>query len=364
MILGRSRLRPAEELAGRKRFAPVLGLLAIALLATLTMGVMLGPVPIPATQVWGIALDHLAPGVVTPTWSRAIDDIVWQVRFPRVLLGAFVGAGLAVVGTTLQALVRNPLADPYLFGISSGASVGAVVVILLGLALFGVFSLSIAAFLGGLVAFILVFVLAQRDGDMSPMRLILAGVAVSYLLSAITSFLVFQADSTGAGSQVRSVLFWMLGGLGGARWEYLVVPAPVVAVGTIILALQWRRLNALVVGEESALSLGVDTRRFRRWLFILTALLTGVMVAVSGGIVFVGLVIPHMVRIVVGADHRRVLPAAALVGAIFLVWVDVAARLVVAPAELPIGIITAVVGAPVFIWLLRRRGTASGTVAA
>jgi iron complex transport system permease protein len=341
----------------------VLGLLTVALLVTLTMGVMLGPVPIPATQVWGIALDHLAPGLVTPTWSRAVDDIVWQVRFPRVLLGAFVGAGLAVVGTTLQALVRNPLADPYLFGISSGASVGAVVVFLLGLALFGVFSLSIAAFLGGLVAFVLVFVLAQRDGDMSPMRLILAGVAVSYLLSAITSFLVFQADSTGAGSQVRSVLFWMLGGLGGARWEYLVVPAPVVAVGTVVLALQWRRLNALVVGEESALSLGVDTRRFRRWLFILTALLTGVMVAVSGGIVFVGLVIPHMVRIVVGADHRRVLPAAALVGAIFLVWVDVAARMVVAPAELPIGIITAVVGAPVFIWLLRRRGTASGTVA-
>jgi iron complex transport system permease protein len=351
-------------MAGRKRFAPVLGLLTVALLVTLTMGVMLGPVPIPATQVWGIALDHLAPGLVTPTWSRAVDDIVWQVRFPRVLLGAFVGAGLAVVGTTLQALVRNPLADPYLFGISSGASVGAVVVILLGLALFGVFSLSIAAFLGGLVAFVLVFVLAQRDGDMSPMRLILAGVAVSYLLSAITSFLVFQADSTGAGSQVRSVLFWMLGGLGGARWEYLVVPAPVVAVGTVVLALQWRRLNALVVGEESALSLGVDTRRFRRWLFILTALLTGVMVAVSGGIVFVGLVIPHMVRIVVGADHRRVLPAAALVGAIFLVWVDVAARLVVAPAELPIGIITAVVGAPVFIWLLRRRGTAGGAVAA
>ncbi len=354
---GRYTGRLASLTRGAVRFRVLIAVLIGGVALSVTLAVMIGSVPIPATDVWRIALVRVAPGLglVTPDWTGITESIVWEVRFPRVLLGAFVGAGLSVVGTALQAMVRNPLADPYVFGITSGASVGAVAVILLGVSLFGLYSLSIAAFLGSLVAFGLVFVLAQRNGVMSPVRLILAGVAISYVLSSITSFMVFYAANTGNGGEVRSVLFWLLGGLGGARWAYLTIPAIVVLIGTVYLILQARSLNALVVGEESAAALGVDPQGFRRQLFVVTALLTGVLVAVSGGIGFVGLMLPHIVRLMVGADHRRVLPVAALLGAIFLVWTDVLARTIVAPSELPIGIITAVVGAPFFIWLLRRR---------
>lgn len=354
---GRARGRPTSRSAGLVPFRILVGALTVGVLFSVTLAVMIGSVPIPASEVWRIAVFRTFPelGLVTPDWTGITESIVWDVRFPRVLLGAFVGAGLSIVGATLQAMVRNPLADPYVFGITSGASVGAVAVILLGLSVFGVYSLSIAAFVGALVAFGLVFLLAQRDGVMSPVRLILAGVAISYVLSAITSFMVFYAANTGNGGEVRSVLFWLLGGLGGARWIYLTLPALAVLLGTLYLVLQARSLNALVVGEESAAGLGVDPQAFRRQLFVVTALLTGVLVAVSGGIGFVGLMLPHIVRLMVGADHRRVLPVAGLLGAIFLIWADVLARTIVAPSELPIGIITAFVGAPFSIWLLRRR---------
>ncbi|MBA2712792.1 MAG: iron ABC transporter permease, partial [Rubrobacteraceae bacterium] len=283
---------------------------------------------------------------------------IWQIRFPRVLLAAVIGAGLSVVGTALQAAVRNPLADPFVLGGSSGASVGAVLVIVGGLQVFGVYSLSVAAFAGASAAFVLVLALARSPGGhASPLRLVLAGVAVSYALSAATSFLVLRADDP---EQVRSVLFWTLGSLGGARWEYLTLPSAALIVGTALLLAQSRSLNVLLLGEESAVALGVETGRFRRNLLVLCGLLTGTMVAVSGTIGFVGLIVPHMVRLVVGADHRRVLPAATLSGAILLVWVDVVARTVIAPEEIPVGIVTSLVGAPFFLWLMRRKRGAFG----
>jgi iron complex transport system permease protein len=331
---------------------PVVLLLA-ALALTVVVAVGTGPVPIPMARVWRIVASRWLPALDDGSWTAAQLQIVWQVRLPRVLLAAVVGAGLSVVGTTLQALVRNPLADPYVLGITSGAAVGAVTVILLGWSAFGVYSLSASAFLGALAAFGLVFAMAQRHGRISPVRLVLAGVAVSYLLSAVTSFLIFWADTDGI--KARSVLFWLLGGLGGARWSFLGLPAVAVAAGTAVLAVQARRLNALVMGDETATSLGVPVERFRRQLFVLASLLTAVMVAVSGGVGFVGLMMPHVCRLLVGPDHRRVLPVAALGGAIFLVWADVAARTVAAPEELPLGIVTAIAGAPFFLWLIRRR---------
>ncbi len=337
-------------------FAGLLLLLLAGLVVSITLAVTIGPVEISPLTVWQIAF-HKTTGLFAADWSMSQEQIVWQIRFPRVLLAAVVGAGLAVVGATLQAVVRNPLADPFILGGSSGASVGAVLVLIAGLHAFGVYSLSVAAFLGATGAFVLVFVLARgAGGTVSPVRLILSGVAVSYVLSAVTSFMIFRAEDS---NQIRSVLFWMLGSLGGARWEYLTVPAVVLLTGSFYLVLRARELNALLVGEESAATLGVDTSRFRRELLVLTGLLTGTMVSVSGSIGFVGLMMPHVVRLLVGSDHRRVLPVCVLLGGIFLIWVDVLARTAVAPEELPVGVVTSLIGGPFFIWLMRRKAGAA-----
>lgn len=333
--------------------------LAVLVAVSTTIALGIGPVAISPGTVVRIVIHRLAPSMVTPDWPTVYGTIVLDVRLPRVLLGVLVGAGLSVVGVTLQALVRNPLADPHIIGVSGGASVGATAVIVLGLNPFGIYSLSAAAFVGALVALVLVYVLAQRSGRLTPLRLILAGVAMSYLFAAMTSFLIFQAESYGA---ARSVTFWLLGGLGAARWPYLVLPAAAVLGGTALLVLQARRMDALMMGEETAASLGVDTSRFRKQLFVVAALLAGLLTAVAGGIGFVALMIPHVVRLLVGSSHRRVLPAAALGGAAFLVWADVGARTLFAPEELPIGVITAFFGAPFFIWLMRGRSTRNRVV--
>lgn len=341
------------------RYGLILGSLGILLVAMSLAAIAIGAVAVPLDRVVAIIGHNVIERPAAVTWLPVEEQIVWDFRVPRVLLASAVGAGLALVGAVLQALVRNPLADPHIIGVSGGASVGATAVIVLGLNPFGIYSLSAAAFVGALVALVLVYVLAQRSGRLTPLRLILAGVAMSYLFAAMTSFLIFQAESYGA---ARSVTFWLLGGLGAARWPYLVLPAAAVLGGTALLVLQARRMDALMMGEETAASLGVDTSRFRKQLFVVAALLAGLLTAVAGGIGFVALMIPHVVRLLVGSSHRRVLPAAALGGAAFLVWADVGARTLFAPEELPIGVITAFFGAPFFIWLMRGRSTRNRVV--
>ncbi len=334
--------------------------MTVGLVLSITAGVSIGAVPIAPLDVWGIVAHHLLPTVFTEgSWTSAHDQIVWSLRLPRVLLGAFVGGGLAVVGTALQSLVRNPLADPYVFGITSGASVGATCVLVFGIGALGTYSMSAAAFLGAVVAFSLVLVLARLGGGLSPARLILAGVSVAYAMSALTSFLVFMARSASDNGVAQAVLFWLLGSLGGARWSLLGLPAIAVTCGTALLLLQARSLNALLVGDETAATLGIDLRRFRKQLFVLSALLTGVIVAVAGGIGFVGLMIPHTARMLVGSDHRRVLPVGMLLGASFMIWADILARTVASPQELPIGIVTALFGTPFFVLIMRQRGSAA-----
>ena len=329
--------------------------LAGLLVLSATLAVTIGPVYISPVTVWMIVTSHVL-GLDLGDWTKGQDNIVWLIRLPRVLLAGVVGAGLAVVGVAMQATVRNPLADPYILGTSSGASVGAVAVIMLGYNFFDPYSLSVTAFLGALTSFFLVFLLAQTGGRVSPTRLILAGVATAYILSAITSLILFLGDERA----IRAVLFWMLGTLAGAKWTFLSLPTAALIAGTAFLVLKARSMNALLAGEETATSLGVDIQHFRRQLLVVTALLTGVMVAVAGAIGFVGLMMPHIVRLVVGPDHRKVLPASALIGGIFLIWVDVIARTVVQPQELPLSVITALVGAPFFLWLLRWRRHAFG----
>ena len=333
----------------------ILTVLGAGAVLSVTLAITIGPVYISPITVWQIIVSHLL-GMSPGDWTAGQDHIVWLIRLPRVLLAGIVGAGLAVVGVTMQATVRNPLADPYLLGTSSGASVGAVLVIMLGINFLEPYSLSILAFLGAVISFAIVFAIAQTGGRVSPTRLILAGVATAYVLTAITSLILFMGDERA----VRSVLFWMLGTLSGAQWSFLGLPAAALLLGISVLVLKYRAMNALLAGEETAITLGVDTQGLRRQLLVLTALLTGVMVAVSGAIGFVGLMMPHIVRLVVGSDHRIVLPASALTGAIFLIWVDVAARTIVQPQEIPVSVITALVGAPFFLWLLRWRRQAYG----
>jgi len=341
----------------RRQLTLWLAALIALLLLSLTLAITLGPVRIAPQQAWLITAHEigsflgmdLQPG----DWSTAQFQIVWRVRMPRVLLAALVGAGLALVGVAMQAMVRNPLADPYLLGVSSGASVGAVSVLAFGaLAFAGDLALPLGAFGGALTACVAVYFLAYANGRLLATRLILGGVAIAYCLGGVTSLIVLTADQR---ELANSILTWTLGSLAGTRWDELGLPAALLVVGAALLLTQARALNALLSGEESAATLGVDTTRTRRWLFVLVSLVTGVLVALTGPIGFVGLIVPHITRMLVGAEHRRVLPVAALVGAIFLVWVDVFSRIAFAPAEVPVGVITSLLGGPFFVWMLCRK---------
>ncbi|MFF2613031.1 FecCD family ABC transporter permease [Kitasatospora sp. NPDC058046] len=349
----RGEVRPARIL----RAGPLAAVLVVALVLALTAAVSLGSVDVPAAEVWSVVARRLTGRAPEP---GARDLIVWQLRVPRALLAAVVGAGLGLVGTAVQALVRNPLADPYLLGISSGASLGAVAAIVLGTTLglqlsFGSalgLTVSLAAFAGALAAFSLVWLMARRGGGFSPLRLVLAGIGIAQFLGGITSYLVLQTRDE---QQTRGVLFWLMGSLGGAVWAQLAVPAVAVALGLALLQARARGLNAMLMGDETAAGLGVDVARLRREVFVVTSVLTGVLVAVSGAIGFVGLMVPHVCRLLVGADHRRLLPLSALTGALLLVVVDTVARTALDGQELPIGVVTAVLGAPTLLYLLDRR---------
>lgn len=323
--------------------------LALALSCAASLGFGAAPVPLPSVlEILGQRLFDLQPAQAV---SSAQDSIVWLIRAPRVVLGALVGAGLALVGTALQAVTRNPLADPHLLGVSSGAALGAVIVVLYLGEFIGLLSLPLAAFVGALVSMLLVLAIASRGGRLESDRLLLAGVAVSFVMMAASNLLLFLGDHHAA----SSVIFWMLGGLGLARWELLWLPALCLALALLLLLGLARALNALMAGEHSAVSLGLEPRRVRLLVFVCASLLTGVLVSLSGAIGFVGLILPHVARFLVGAEHRRLLPVSALLGALFLVWVDVAARTLLAPQDLPIGIATAAIGGVFFVLLLRRR---------
>ncbi|MEU4313776.1 iron ABC transporter permease [Nocardia sp. NPDC024068] len=339
---------------GRVRLPAVLAVATVLLLVVATAGILIGSVGIDAATAWRIIAHRLTgPALVTPDWTRSQDLIIADTRLPRVLLAGIVGAGLALAGTTIQAVVRNPLAGPGVLGVSSGAAVGAVAV--LRFAPVGqTVVLPFAAFAGALAAMMLVLLVAGGRGSAEPARLVLAGVAVSAVLSALTSLMVLTSPDQSLATQV---LQWTLGGFGGASWDRLVVPAVVLGLSCVVLVPIARGLNVMLAGDEGATALGLDVRRLRFGLIVLCAVLTGALVAVSGVIGFVGLMIPHIARMLAGSDHRRVLPVAVVVGAAFAITADLAARTVMIPQEIPVGIVTALVGGPFFVWLLRRTGS-------
>ncbi|MEE4696157.1 iron ABC transporter permease [Pseudomonas alliivorans] len=335
----------------RSRYTGLLITLTIVLLISCLVSVTFGAAPVPLEQVIGILTFKLSGiGDEHHLWTAGQETIVWLIRMPRVLLGALAGAGLALIGCVLQAVTRNPLADPHLLGATSGATLGAVMVVMHVGEILGMLTLPLAAFAGSLTSLILVLWLSSRNGRLDSQRLLLSGVAVSFVMMAIANLLLFLGDHRAS----SSVLFWMLGGLGLARWELLTVPLVTVLAGWILLQGLGRALNALMAGDQTAVSLGLQVRNVRLLVFLIASLMTGVLVALCGSIGFVGLMVPHIARRLVGSEHRRLLPVATLLGALLMVWVDVVSRTLIAPEDLPIGISTALLGGLFFIFMMRR----------
>nr|WP_227025617.1 iron chelate uptake ABC transporter family permease subunit [Streptomyces tsukubensis] len=323
-----------------------------ALLLSIAVAVTIGPAAISVGDVWTVVLSHL--GRAGPTELTPIrEGIVWDLRMPRTLLAAICGAGLAVCGAVMQSLLRNPLADPFVLGVSSGASTGAVLVVVLGVG-GGAISVSAGAFVGALFSFGVVLLLSHTLGG-STDRVVLSGVAAMQLFSALTSFVVMTAADA---ETTRGVLFWLLGSLGGVGWSDVWVCLAVLVVALAVFAARARALDAFAFGQDAAATLGVNVARTRLLLLSVTALLTAALVSSAGAIGFVGLVLPHAARALVGAAHGRLLLVTALAGAVFLVWVDTLARTVLQPQDIPVGVVTSLVGVPAFVVVLRRtRGT-------
>ncbi|AEG43933.1 putative F420-0 ABC transporter permease subunit [Isoptericola variabilis] len=330
---------------------------AAVLVATVVVAVTIGPAALSPADVWHVVATRLGLGDVLghAAPDRLVDGMVWQLRLPRVLTAAAVGAGLAVCGVVMQALTRNPLADPYLLGLSSGASLGAACVLVLGATVL----LPVAAFVGATAALAATLLLAAAagrgagagTGGLTPTRTVLAGLAVSQLAAAATSFVIFWSAK---GDQYREILSWLMGSVAGATWTSVAIAGGAALVLGTLLASTGSMLDAFTFGDTAAAALGVPVARVRWVLLVGVALLTGALVSQSGSIGFVGLILPHAVRVLTGARHRALLPLSALCGATFLVWADTLARTVFEPRELPVGIVTAAIGAPVFALLLWR----------
>ncbi|MDK1476626.1 iron chelate uptake ABC transporter family permease subunit [Streptomyces sp. 549] len=321
------------------------GLVALAL--SVAVAVTIGPADIGVGDVWSVVSAHLGGGESGLTAIR--DGIVWDLRMPRTLLAAVCGAGLALCGAVMQSLLRNPLADPFVLGVSSGASTGAVLVVVLGVG-GGAIGLSGGAFVGALCSFALMLGLSHALGGTTD-RVVLSGVAVMQLFSALTSFVVVvSADA----ETTRGVLFWLLGSLSGAGWTEVWLCLALLCLALVVCLAHSRTLDAFAFGQDAAATLGVHVGRTRLVLLCVTALLTAALVSSAGAIGFVGLVLPHAARALVGPGHARLLPVTALAGAVFLVWIDTLARTVLDPQEIPVGVVTSLVGVPAFVLVLHR----------
>ncbi|MGE2836033.1 FecCD family ABC transporter permease [Mycobacterium sp. SMC-4] len=324
----------------------------IILLLSIATATTIGPSDVGPRDAFDAVLQRL--GGPPSQLSLLQQSILWDLRLPRAVLAAVCGAGLALCGVVLQSLLRNPLADPFILGVASGASTGAVSIVVLGLGA-GAIGLAAGAFFGAVTAFGLVLLLAVAAGG-GIERMILAGVAATQLFSALTSFIVFTSADA---EQTRGVLFWLLGSLSSATWRDVALCGVLVVLGIVVCWALAGTLDAFLFGQDAAAALGVSIARVRMVLLAVTALVTAVIVSSSGAIGFVGLVLPHAARALVGTRHRVLVPTATVMGAIFLVWVDTAARMVIEPQELPVGVATAIVGVPAFVVILLRRGRAT-----
>lgn len=290
--------------------------------------------------------------------SGAVHDVVWLIRFPRAILALTVGMGLAVCGAVMQAVVKNQLADPYILGISSGSYMGATFAIMFGFrVVLGMSAVGLSAFIGAVLASFSVLLIANTGGPANAGKLVLTGMAVNAVCMAFANFAIYIANNKSA---ITEIMFWTMGSLAGAKWSNVAVMLPLMTVGTLIFWSQFRNLNLMLLGDEVSITLGTNLRKARIIYMILTSLLVGSAVNVAGMIGFVGLIMPHAVRIIFGTDHKRLIPLCALGGGIFLIWADVLSRVILKNAEMPIGILVSLVGAPCFIYLMMKRSHTFG----
>lgn len=339
----------------RARYLLVLTALLAGVVLAVIAGVVVGPSGQPPQAVAGALADGVRAAFGgEPAPRDGLHTIVLDIRLPRALVAALIGACLALAGVIMQALFQNPMADPYIVGVSGGAALGAVAVMSLGATagFIGLSAVPLAAFVGAIVVTVAVYGLSQRGGRVHTATLLLTGVAVGSMAASVTSVLMLSSDVLRP-----AAIYWLLGGLSGRTWRDLWPLIPACSVGLVATVLLARPLNVLLLGDEAAAHVGLDVHRTRRWLLALSSLLAASAVAVGGVIGFVGLVVPHVCRLIVGPDHRILVPVSALSGALLLVLADIAARMVLAPTELPIGVITSLLGCPFFLYLLRRQGT-------
>ena len=362
--MGRTRRRNILQ-TNRTAFWLSMLVLLIFLILSMLFAVSVGAVRIPISQVYTVVLANLKNWFVhlftrkpfTPV-SGTVGDVVWYIRMPRLLQAMAIGLGLSVCGVIMQAVVKNPLAEPYVLGISSGASLGATMAVLLGVgASFGTNSVGLVACIGAFAISIGVVAISNIGSRANTIKLLLAGMALSSVCSAFSSLIVYFAhDKEG----IETITYWMMGSMAGADWQRVALIVPVALVGTLFFFTQFRTLNLMLLGDESAITLGKDLHRWRQGYLLVSSLIVGFAVYCAGMIGFVGLVVPHVMRMLYGTDHRRLLPASALGGAILLTWADIGCRVLIPGMELPIGLLTSIIGAPLFIILMVRKSYGFG----
>lgn len=324
--------------------------LSMLLLFSIAFGIRVGSVNLQINDILAVFSYKLFNNPLMV--KNSVVDIVWLLRFPRVLLAISVGTGLAVSGNVMQAIVKNPLADPYILGVSSGAMLGATLAIMLGVGIsFGPNFIGITAFIGALCISYLVMLIANKKGNTSSVRLLLSGMALNSLCSSFSNFIIFISNNK---QGIQTITFWLMGSLAGSKWSQVSIILPLMIVLTIYFYSQHRVLNIMLLGDETAKTLGTDLNKERKRFLILSSIMVAFSVYSSGMIGFVGLIIPHLVRLFTGSDHRKTLPLSALLGSLFLLWSDIFCRIIIPNAELPIGILISIIGAPTFLFLLTR----------
>ena len=334
--------------------ALVMLLLAVLLVLAFLWALSIGTVKLSFVQIYEGIVNQFTSRVAIETAGQGpVHDIIWLLRLPRLVLAALVGMGLSVCGVIMQAVVKNPLADPYILGISSGASLGATAAILLGIGVaLGENFVGIAAFIGAFAMSLGVLFISNLGGRSNSIKLLLGGMALSAVCGAFSSFIVYFANNK---EGMQSIAYWMMGSFAGAKWENLMIIAPIVILAVLFLWTQSRMLNLMLLGDESALTLGTDLHIYRQIYLLVSSLIVGFVVYSAGMIGFVGLVVPHVIRMLVGTDHKRLIPVAALTGAIFLVVADGLCRIIIPRTELPIGILISIIGAPCFVYLMIKK---------
>lgn len=333
--------------------------LILLLIASFFLALSYGNAQIPLDSIVDIVINHLVYGIKSNDENGALYDIIWLLRMPRIILAICVGAGLSVCGVVMQAIVKNPLADPYILGISSGASLGATAAVLLGIgSTLGENFIGISAFMGALGISFLVLFIANLGGPANSVKLLLAGMALSAICSAFSSFIVYFANNM---EGIQTITYWLMGSLAGASWTLLSKLVPLILVCILLLWSQAKILNLMLLGDDTAITLGYNLQIYRQSYLLITSLMIGTIVYASGVLGFVGLLIPHLVRMLIGTDHKFLIPVSAIIGAIFLIVCDLCCRIILPRAELPIGLLISLIGAPTFIYMMIRKTYSFGS---